>query len=119
MRKIDFDYREHICPVCGRQFIPAPQHVYKLARDNHYQKVCSWHCLCEARRGNHKAPQGRARTVVKINAAGNRAAIYDTIREAAKAQGVQPSTMAQYIRKANIMKDGSHYEFLERKYYNG
>ena len=40
------------CPVCGKQFIPTPQHMYRM-RDKHGHKskcVCSWTCHCEAAR---------------------------------------------------------------------
>lgn len=40
------------CPVCGKVFIPSPEHVYKvyLKGYNAYKKVCSYHCMMDYRR---------------------------------------------------------------------
>ena len=34
------------CPVCGKEFIPAAFHVYKIVnpKNGGYRKVCSWGC---------------------------------------------------------------------------
>lgn len=32
---------EHVCPVCGKPFIPAPYHAYKIAAN---VLVCSYTC---------------------------------------------------------------------------
>lgn len=41
---------EITCPVCGKLFIPAPQHVYsaEIHKKNGYTKevtLCSWSCV--------------------------------------------------------------------------
>lgn len=33
------------CPVCGRRFIPAPEHLYKIYENGVYSRVCSWTCM--------------------------------------------------------------------------
>lgn len=43
------------CPVCGKNFIPAPYHAYKT----HFYKVgyitcCSWHCLSKAKQESER-----------------------------------------------------------------
>ena len=112
MAKIEI-YREAVCPVCGKKFIPAPMHRYRL--DDQYKYVCSWSCLCESRRQRTRcSPQGRAKTVVKIDEDGNEIARYNSIVEAAEAHGVKPPTMSTYIWKKQIFEDGTHYEILER-----
>lgn len=35
----------YTCPVCGKGFIPAPEHVYKIRKSKHYILVCSWKCV--------------------------------------------------------------------------
>lgn len=42
---------EHICPVCGKVFIPAPYHRYK---DNDGLKVCSYTCSLKAPKSKKK-----------------------------------------------------------------
>lgn len=37
------------CPVCGKQFIPTSQHVYKDKRKGH-KNVCSWTCVLQSER---------------------------------------------------------------------
>lgn len=54
----EFKTRVMICPVCGKEFVPAPEHVYrsdftkkeakKLGKDDAFTSlVCSWHCVRE------------------------------------------------------------------------
>lgn len=43
-----FGIRDCICPVCGKRFIPAPQHVYKQYKTK--KKVCSWTCVIVSER---------------------------------------------------------------------
>lgn len=34
------------CPICGKEFIPAPQHIYKMKTNGGYTKLlCSYHCM--------------------------------------------------------------------------
>lgn len=33
---------EFFCPICGKLFIPAPQHIYK----ENGKVYCSWTCFC-------------------------------------------------------------------------
>ena len=64
-----------ICPICGKNFIPAPMHIYNDGK----KVVCSWTCHCEAARrreaakkphGNHfrgkPIPPGRNREIVRL-----------------------------------------------------
>lgn len=34
-----------ICPVCKKEFIMAPEHIYKIKTKTGEKKVCSWHCV--------------------------------------------------------------------------
>lgn len=42
--------RETQCPICGKLFIAAPQHIYKV-KDS---KVCSWGCVRKYEKENVK-----------------------------------------------------------------
>ena len=44
------------CPICGKNFIPAPMHIYNDGK----KVVCSWTCHCEAarRRESGQKPHG-------------------------------------------------------------
>lgn len=42
---------DHRCPECGKNFIPAPCHVYKNIKN---QKVCSYTCSFKGRKRLNK-----------------------------------------------------------------
>lgn len=42
-------FPEVVCPVCGKVFIPAVQHIYRDKRTP-YKRVCSWGCVCKSER---------------------------------------------------------------------
>lgn len=44
MKKQSEPFPKAVCPVCGKDFIPAALHVYKDKRAP-YKKVCSWSCV--------------------------------------------------------------------------
>lgn len=49
--RIDVVLRETKCPICGKVFIPAPQHIYKGEKG---RLVCSWGCVCKYEREREK-----------------------------------------------------------------
>lgn len=38
-----------ICPVCGKEFVPAPMHVYKMPTKEG-RRVCTYSCALKAER---------------------------------------------------------------------
>lgn len=44
------------CPVCGKIFVPSPEHVYHDGK----KKVCSWNCHVEAERRKEAKKQKRS-----------------------------------------------------------
>lgn len=47
-----YNYGAKVCPVCGKSFVPAPQHVYKIHVGDNDRKVCSWTCVRTYERKN-------------------------------------------------------------------
>lgn len=43
------------CPVCGKLFVPAPMHVYKVGGLKRGNLVCSWGCV----RASEKAKEAK------------------------------------------------------------
>ena len=41
MSEIFYSGREQKCPICGKMFIVAPFHIYKVNN----RTVCSWKCV--------------------------------------------------------------------------
>lgn len=68
---------EITCPVCGRSFIPAPQHVY--CEDN--MTFCKWTCLTKYRRDKEKERRDRALTTRHYTADEKRQAIRLMVNE--------------------------------------
>lgn len=51
-----------ICQICGKEFIPAPLHIYKYK----HKRVCTYHCALEGeRRSNQKGGKLYVRNAVK------------------------------------------------------
>ena len=42
------EIRELKCPVCGRGFVPAPQHSYREKSDSRGRFVCSYKCVLKS-----------------------------------------------------------------------
>lgn len=36
-----YEVQERKCPICGKTFLPAPLHIYKVNN----RLVCSWGCV--------------------------------------------------------------------------
>lgn len=47
-----FTLATKICPICGKEYIPATMHIYKVDLIRPYRKalVCSWKCVMEGER---------------------------------------------------------------------
>lgn len=80
---------ELICPKCGKNFIPAPMHVYK-----EYGRVyCSWTCY------NHRNDEKllrKAKSVAQYTKQGEYIKTFPNANIAA----VQTNYIARYIREA-------------------
>lgn len=44
MRTVKCDWREVNCPICGKRFIPAPEHVFRRTVNGKLRYICSYHC---------------------------------------------------------------------------
>ena len=51
-----------ICPVCGKQFFPYPQHVFKDKRTK--KKVCSYSCILNSKVSKKDERKERVRYTV-------------------------------------------------------
>ena len=54
MAKSKYNYAQGVgfvpvkCPICGKMYIPAPEHVYR--NYNGQKMVCSYACSCQSRK---------------------------------------------------------------------
>lgn len=62
-------WEEHICPICKKNFIPAPYHIYKTASGGYL--VCTYSCMLESRRQHeqrkNKTANNKGRVVLTYN----------------------------------------------------
>lgn len=61
-RNEELKYRDAKCPVCGKNFIPAPLHVYRDKRGS--KKVCSWTCVLESERLKNANQKNKERKLI-------------------------------------------------------
>ncbi len=57
-----YNLKEEKCPICGKTFIPAQLHVYKVHfLGSHDKTVCSWKCVMDGERAQEQKRQRRRR----------------------------------------------------------
>lgn len=42
------------CYVCEKEFIPAPEHLYKVKVKGRVKRVCSWGCMRKYEKAHEK-----------------------------------------------------------------
>lgn len=59
--KDDYPFTLRTCPVCGKQFIPAPQHAWKIGEvEWRPELVCTYSCM----RTWEKLPKTKKRNIM-------------------------------------------------------
>lgn len=41
--KISVEFR--VCPICGKKYIAAPEHAWRIGAEKVYKLVCSYTCM--------------------------------------------------------------------------
>jgi hypothetical protein len=101
-REKGFELRAHYCPVCGKEFFPGPEWVYK----NIDGVFCSWHCLrANERQVTEEIKALRNQPVQCLSSDGKVVGEYDCAEDAANTLGL-PSDAIRYAC------------YRERKYKN-
>ena len=83
---------ECICPVCGKNFIPAPYHIY-----NDFGKFyCSWTCY------NRRDARYEKRKIMKVimkRKNGEVLKVFESAKEAAELMGFLPNGIREACRE--------------------
>ena len=110
MPKIN-EWHESTCPVCGKNFIPAPMHAYK--QDG--RLFCSWTCLNKYR--NNSVYNDVNTQIVKLDADGNEIERYDDIYDAVAKTGKSIYTIKSLIYGGHALRNGTTFKkvFNEKK----
>ena len=74
-----------ICPKCGKEFFPYPEHVYKAGS----KRYCSWTCFNH--RSERKAKKYKA--VEQYTLEGVFVRYFDSVNQAAETMGCCPKTI--------------------------
>lgn len=51
-------FKEQICVVCGKTFIPAVEHIFNEDRKGKVYQICGYNCNCKF---NRKHPRDKRR----------------------------------------------------------
>ena len=104
-------YFEKNCPVCGKRFIPAPEHVYKY--NGWY--FCSYTCDKQRFKFKSKKNSRREKPVVQFDENHLFVARYDSANEAERTTLVSAKQIRQCCCKATTRKraGGFYWEYEE------
>lgn len=56
---MEYPFKELVCEVCGKIFIPAPKHIYNETRNEKVHHICGYNCNCEFNRKHPKVKGGK------------------------------------------------------------
>ncbi|MEE0981454.1 MAG: hypothetical protein U0K91_07195 [Acutalibacteraceae bacterium] len=107
-----------VCPICGKEFLPAGQHSWKIGEYMSYEKlVCSYSCMrkwekgAKNGKGRYKKPCNNGKKIaVRIVETGKE---YDTITKCAKALYVSNTTIYNCLYNGKTI-DGLHIEKVDK-----
>lgn len=101
---------DKLCPVCGKNFIPAGLHMYRDARNNNL--VCSWTCMLESERIN-KAESKELQYMAKLIATTRRSLTIATAKPNVRATEIDNLRKRLAVEESiyNIILD--HLEIAE------
>lgn len=54
-----YPFKELVCDVCGKTFIPAVEHIFNEVRCGKTYHICGYNCNCEFNRKKPKSKGGR------------------------------------------------------------
>lgn len=59
MRDQQFNYLTvRTCPICGKKFVPAPEHVYRVRGKKTNGLVCTYSCVLKSYRESNETKKG-------------------------------------------------------------
>lgn len=89
---------EFFCPMCGKRFIPAPQHVYK----ENGKTYCSWTCFYH--RDDNKKTAKKAKTIEQYTKDGVLLRTFKSAEEAAVYMDGTEEGIRKACRKCTFYK---------------
>ena len=81
-----------ICPVCGKEFFPYPEHVYSASG----KRYCSWTCFTHRSEGKQR--RKKYKTVEQYTLDGVFIRAFDSVNQAAEFMGCCANTIRDACR---------------------
>ena len=100
------------CPVCGRNFIPAPQHVFVDNRGAYCKPTC-WLYRNDNVKKEYKGLR-RERKVLKFDKSGRLVGAYDSLVEAARSVNCSAPSIGYACRQGRESR-GYVWRYAEEK----
>lgn len=107
--KIESTLISRICPICGKEFYPAPMHVYKAGE----KLVCSYSCMLKYQ--SEKKTDRRSKTVAQYRMDGTLLATYPSVSKAQKLTGIDSSCIAEAARGVVSSASGYIWRYIGDK----
>lgn len=103
-----------ICPVCGKEFFPTPEHVYRAGKGIRTIFFCSWSCLNRKDEAKHTPKKGKRRNIVIIQCTQDGKFIkeWESAKEIASVLGLNEALIRQACRK-QMKHKGYRWKYKE------
>lgn len=105
--------KDFICPVCGKNFIPAPFHQYKVS----HRRVCSYTCQLRGERNQMSQSKGAPpqKPVLAFDLNGKFLKEYNSPREAARAIKISEESVRQCCRGTHQSAGGFVFKYKPKE----
>ena len=101
MNAIDKMFPSRKCSLCGKEFIPAPEHAYRDRTGKNWRIFCSWHCYNH--RDDNKVNK-RVRAVERCTISGEVVETYESARLASERNDMDAHYIREACRTGNIYR---------------
>lgn len=106
--RIDRMLTPKLCSVCGKEFYPAPMHVYKAGN----KLACSYSCAVMYRHFAERKPNRRSKTVAQYSMDGTLLATYPSVSNAQKSTGIDSGGIAEAARGVTASAGGFVWRYV-------
>lgn len=108
------EIQDHTCPVCGRNFIPAPYHQFRV----YGRRVCTWSCkLRGEREGFAKNPESlKNKPIAMFDRNGNHIRDFQNAREIELELHISVDCVRKCCRKETARAGGFVFRYIKETY---
>jgi hypothetical protein len=108
--EVNFQLVDHTCPVCGKNFIPASEHIYTDGKT----KLCGWNCYCAAKKNKDDPSKDSLKKVNQISKRSDKIlCVYKSVEEAARSTGVSVRSIRDCCTGVHRTGGGFKWSYAE------